>query len=223
MARKTKQEAQATRNAILEAAGRVLLARGIARTSLLDIAKEAGVARGAIYWHFTGKQHLLRTLWDGLLRDNTFFFQAVDGKEESDPLGFLVEQLFGFLKKLPENTRRQRLFRLFLHEHGITGQGASFVFDRRGFQKHRVQAVAALLVAAIEKKQLPPRIDVHLGAIALVAYVDGLAPRYQQLVDEIGMHLETPFLINGLMQLLRFGCIRQIVSATPEPTAYVLE
>jgi len=55
MARTAKQEAQATRNAILEAAGRVLPARGIARTSLLDIAKEAGVTRGAIYWHFTDK------------------------------------------------------------------------------------------------------------------------------------------------------------------------
>jgi len=218
MARKTKQEAQVTRNTILEAAGRMLLARGIARTSLLDIAKEAGVTRGAIYWHFTGKQHLLCTLWEGLLRENTFFFQTVGGQEESDPLGFLVEQLFGFLKKLPENTRRQRLFRLFLHDHTITGQGTSFVFDRRGFQIYRVQAVAALLSAAIEKKQLPPGIDVHLGAIVLIAYVDGLAPQYQQLVDELGMHLETSFLINGLMQLLRFGCIRQIVAATPEPT-----
>lgn len=134
-----------------------------------------------------------------------------------------MEQLFGFLKKLPENTRRQRLFRLFLHEHSITVQGASFLFDRRGLQKHRLEAVETLLSAAIEKKQLSPGIDVHLGAIALVAYVDGLAPQYQHLVDEMGMHLETPFLINGPMQLLRFGCIRQIVSATPEPTACALE
>lgn len=105
-----------------------------------------------------------------------------------------------------------------MYHVGGTGQGTSFVFDRRGFQIYRVQAVAALLSAAIEKKQLPPGIDVHLGAIALIAYVDGLAPQYQQLVDELGMHLETSFLINGLMQLLRFGCIRQIVAATPEPT-----
>jgi len=215
MARITKQEAQTTRTAILEAAGRVLLERGIARTTMLDIASEAGVTRGTIYWHFPGKDRLLRSLWEELLRENTFFFVAVDGQHESDPLGFLVEQLFGHLNKLPENIRRQRLFRLFLHEHDAARPGDSYSFDRRDFQIHRVQTVASLLAAAIEKKQLPPGIDVHLGAIALIAYVDGLAPQVQQLVEELGMDLETPFLANGLMHLLRFGCIRHIVSAAP--------
>lgn len=215
MARTTKQEAQTTRTAILEAAGRVLLARGIARTSLLDIATEAGVTRGALYRHFPGKEQLLRSLWEDPLRENAFFFQAVDGQDESDPLGFLVEQLFGYLKKLPENTMCQRLFRLFLHEHDDARPGDSYSFNRRDFQRYRVQSIVSLLTASIEKKQLPPGIDVHLGAIALIAYVDGLAPQFQQLVEELGLHLETPFLINGLMHLLRLGCIRQIVSAAP--------
>ena len=52
MARKTKNEAQETRKTILYAAMQVLLTRGIARTQLADIAREAGVTRGAIYWHF---------------------------------------------------------------------------------------------------------------------------------------------------------------------------
>lgn len=223
MARKSTQKARATRAAILEAAGRVLLARGIARTSLSEIAEEAGVTRGAIYWHFTRKDVLLRTLWESLLREQTVFFQAADGREESDPLGFLVEQLFGFLKHLPENTRRQRLVRLFLQEYPDSGQAASLRFVRRDFQQQRVQAVAALLAAAIEKRQLPPGIDALLGAIALIAYVDGLAPQYQQLVDEMGLHLETTFLINALLQLLRFGCIRPTVVTTPAPAACLPE
>lgn len=181
------------------------------------------MTRGAIYWHFADKEDLLHTLWEDLLRENDFFFQAVDGQKESDPLGFLVEQLFGFLKKLPENTRRQRLFRLFLHEYSISGQDSWLLFDRRDFQKNRISTVAALLSAAIDKRQLPPGIDIRLGAIALIAYVDGLAPQYQQLVNEMGLQIEMPFLINGLMQLLRFGCISQIVSATPEPTVCALE
>lgn len=215
MACTTKQEAQTTCTAILKAAGRVLLARGIARTSLLAIATEAGVTRAALSRHFSGKKQLLRSLWEDLHRENAFFFQAVDGQDESDPLGFLVEQLFGYLKKLPENTPRQRLFLLLLQGHDATNLGGLHSFDQREFQRHRVQTVASLLTAAIEKKQLPPGIDVHLGAIALIAYVDGLAPRFQQLVEELGLHLETPFLINGLMHLLRFGCIRQIVPAAP--------
>jgi len=209
MAKKTKREAQATRIMILEAAARVLLFRGIARTSLLDVAREAGVTRGAVYWHFENKEHILRTLWEDLLRENNSFFQAMDGQNESDPLGYLVEQLFGYFKRLPQNSQRQRLFRLLLNEHNAGGLGRPFLFNKQLFQQERVRTVAALLTAAIVRKQLPPGIDVTLGAIALIAYVDGLAPKFLQLVKMMDVTLETPFLVNGLMQLLRFGCQRQ--------------
>ncbi len=49
MARKTKEDAQATREAILDAALQVFSVYGVSRTSLADIAKKAGVTRGAIY------------------------------------------------------------------------------------------------------------------------------------------------------------------------------
>jgi TetR/AcrR family acrAB operon transcriptional repressor len=209
MAKKTKREAQATRIMILEAAARVLLFRGIARTSLLDVAREAGVTRGAVYWHFENKEHILRTLWEDILRENDSFFKAMDGQNESDPLGYLVEQLFGYFKRLPQNSQRQRLFRLLLNEHNADGLGRHFLFNKQLFQQERVRTVAALLTAAIVRKQLPPSIDVTLGAIALIAYVDGLAPKFLQLVKVMDVTLETPFLVNGLMQLLRFGCQRQ--------------
>ena len=55
MARRTKEEALATRHALLDAAERVFGRRGVARTSLVEIAEEAGVTRGAVYWHFKDK------------------------------------------------------------------------------------------------------------------------------------------------------------------------
>ncbi|MBV5333220.1 TetR family transcriptional regulator, partial [bacterium] len=58
MARKTKEEAQETRKAILDAAETVFQERGVSRTSLAEIATAAGVTRGAIYWHFANKAEL---------------------------------------------------------------------------------------------------------------------------------------------------------------------
>ncbi len=58
MVRKTKEEAQETRNAILDAAEVVFQEHGVSRTSLAEIAKAAGVTRGAIYWHFENKADL---------------------------------------------------------------------------------------------------------------------------------------------------------------------
>lgn len=58
MARKTKEEAQATRAQIIDAARRVFHAEGVNRSSLEKVAKAAGVTRGAVYWHFENKAAL---------------------------------------------------------------------------------------------------------------------------------------------------------------------
>jgi TetR/AcrR family acrAB operon transcriptional repressor len=55
MVRRTKTEALETRNSLLDAAEHLFQARGVSRTSLNDIANEAGTTRGAIYWHFKDK------------------------------------------------------------------------------------------------------------------------------------------------------------------------
>lgn len=49
MVRRTKEEAQETRAQIIEAAEKAFYKRGVARTTLADIAELAGVTRGAIY------------------------------------------------------------------------------------------------------------------------------------------------------------------------------
>lgn len=40
--------------------------QGLARTSSTDIAKAAGVTRGAIYWHPKDKEELFAALWQEL-------------------------------------------------------------------------------------------------------------------------------------------------------------
>ncbi len=55
MARKTKEDAEATRSSILDAAELCFLKKGVARTTLDDIAAQAGHTRGAVYWHFANK------------------------------------------------------------------------------------------------------------------------------------------------------------------------
>lgn len=57
--KKTKEEAAQTRRAVLEAAVKSFGERGYSSTSLEAVAKEAGMTRGAIYWHFKNKYELL--------------------------------------------------------------------------------------------------------------------------------------------------------------------
>ncbi|MBL4867857.1 MAG: TetR family transcriptional regulator [Pseudomonadales bacterium] len=62
MARKTK--AEATRQTILTAALEVFASRGVAQASLEEIAREAGVTRGAVYWHFKNKGDVFWALYE---------------------------------------------------------------------------------------------------------------------------------------------------------------
>ncbi|MCL1980772.1 MAG: TetR family transcriptional regulator, partial [Proteobacteria bacterium] len=116
MARKTKQEAQETRNSILDAAVRVFAVKGVGRASLDDIAREAGVTRGAIYWHFANKADLLNTLWDQVLQFYAPLTQASEAPDEPDPLGKMKELYQSFFSGMVEDQRLQQLFRLLFDD-----------------------------------------------------------------------------------------------------------
>ncbi|MWJ27054.1 TetR family transcriptional regulator [Halomonas sediminis] len=62
MARRTKAEAAATREALLDAAEEMFMEHGVARTSLEQIARHAGMTRGAVYWHFKNKSDVFHAM-----------------------------------------------------------------------------------------------------------------------------------------------------------------
>ncbi|MEQ6916740.1 TetR family transcriptional regulator [Halomonas aquatica] len=81
MVRRTKADAEATREALLDAAEEVFFERGVARTSLEQIARHAGVTRGAVYWHFHNKADLFRAMLD---RVRMPFQELVDETNAAD-------------------------------------------------------------------------------------------------------------------------------------------
>lgn len=64
MARRTKEEAEETRESLLRAALDLFSEKGYSRTTFNDIAKRIGMTRGAVYWHFENKAALLAELID---------------------------------------------------------------------------------------------------------------------------------------------------------------
>ncbi|MBI3546573.1 MAG: TetR family transcriptional regulator [Gammaproteobacteria bacterium] len=64
MARKTKAEAQLTRQQIIDAARQTFVKRGVSRTTMEHIAETAGVTRGAVYWHFASKTDVFFAMRD---------------------------------------------------------------------------------------------------------------------------------------------------------------
>lgn len=57
--KRCKQDAEKTKSQLIDAACEVFYREGVARATLEQIAREAGVTRGALYWHFNNKVDIL--------------------------------------------------------------------------------------------------------------------------------------------------------------------
>lgn len=212
MARKTKEEALETRNAILDATVRVFAAKGAANASLADIAREAGVTRGAIYWHFTNKADLLNTLWDEVLMLYAPLAQAGENRDEPDPLGRLKELYVSFLGGLADDPRQQQLFRI-LFDQSSGSEDINFIRTRHLQTVHeRNRSVQTVLDNAIYRGQLPAHLDVRLGTIVVVSFMQGLIANWVMTPDLFDIKKDAPALIDGLLQTLRSGLGRPAVS-----------
>ncbi|MFJ6050436.1 ScbR family autoregulator-binding transcription factor [Streptomyces sp. NPDC092307] len=64
MARARQERAEITRQAILDGAATAFDLSGFEGTSLSDVVKNAGVTKGALYFHFPSKEALARVLMD---------------------------------------------------------------------------------------------------------------------------------------------------------------
>ena len=60
--RAAREEGREGRDELLSAALRVFARRGYRQAGVDEIAREAGYSKGALYWHFSGKEELLETL-----------------------------------------------------------------------------------------------------------------------------------------------------------------
>ena len=65
MPRRTKEDAEKTRAGITRSALRIFAQRGYAATRLDDVAVDAGITRGAVYFHFRDKADLYRAALEG--------------------------------------------------------------------------------------------------------------------------------------------------------------
>ena len=93
MARKKKEEAQKTRQQLIEAAIGLFATRGVANTTLTDIADAAQLTRGAVYWHFSSKAEIFNAIWEQQLPLREMIRDRLILSEKDDPLLMLRERL----------------------------------------------------------------------------------------------------------------------------------
>ncbi len=115
MARRTKEDALATRHLLLDAAELAFQAQGVSGTSLADIATRAGTTRGAIYWHFKDKADLFNAMMDRVaLPLENAIYDAAD-PNLPDPLQALRQALQHALDTTVGDPQTRRVFDIATH------------------------------------------------------------------------------------------------------------
>lgn len=188
MARKTKAEALETRNQILDAAERVFGERGVARTSLHEIAAIAGLTRGAVYWHFKGKYDLLSALWQRVLLPLDEEFAAIDAELGSDPLARIRAKSSRVAHRIVHDPRTQNIMGIALLRCEIVDEIAAAkaqILRERDDCRAKMSIEFAQAVAA---RQLRKDVVPTAAAITLHGMIDGLS--FHWLMDPGHFDLE---------------------------------
>jgi len=127
VARRTKEEALATRHRLLDAAELLFQAQGVSQTSLQQIAQQAGATRGAIYWHFKDKADLFNAMMERVILplEAGPRAAALAVGPNDDPLAEIEEGMVHALTLMTTDPQVRRVFDVATHKVEYTHDMAS--------------------------------------------------------------------------------------------------
>ncbi len=156
---------------LLDTAERMFLERGVARTSLNDIAQAAGLTRGAVYWHFEDKLALYDTLMERL---SVGCQPPVQALEDGDPVGWVRALALTPVRLLLEDERARRLFTIKMHRVEFS-EDLAVIWDRHVDKGGQYLArMEEAMVRAQALLAVPLRLPPHQAALGAFALVNGL-------------------------------------------------
>lgn len=203
MARRTRDEAIATRNRILDAAEAVFCERGVSRTSLADIATAAGTTRGAIYWHFRDKADLFCAMVARvtLPMEEQVCVRWSPGMK--DPLDIVRNRMSTVLQRTADDPQCRRVFHIIYHKCEYVDDMRD-VWLRLGEMRAGCMAhVEQGLREAVTIGQLPATVDPRTAAAGLYALVDGLINNWVITPDYVPPRHNARYMVDLYLNGLR--------------------
>ena len=206
MVRKTKEDAEKTRQDIIESARAVFHQCGVSRSTLEKIAKEAGVTRGAIYWHFKDKAELFFAM-----REDVFapMVERTDALLLSDvydnPLDAIEASLKEFFRVLDDCPVVREVFEIMISRCEYVDEFAA-VQEEAGRPAYEfLEKMERVYGKAAEKGVLRPGLDPETAARDTWAFTSGLL--HLMLGCQKGSDLDRriPAMITSHMRLRRLG------------------
>ncbi len=205
MARRTKEEAQETRNRILDAAEQVFYEKGVSRTSLADIAHAAGVTRGAIYWHFENKGDLFTAMFDREFLPLDELKDASVDPAEPDPLGRMRELCTLCLRNTATDARRRRAFEILFLKCEFVEEMGPVMARHQAEMREGIVCIERGLRNAVSKGQLPADLNTQRAARMVHSFIGGSLRDMAIMPDMFEVAATAEEMIDALFDALRFS------------------
>ncbi|MEW7313870.1 multidrug efflux transporter transcriptional repressor AcrR [Buttiauxella gaviniae] len=203
MARKTKQQALETRQHLLDVAIRLFSQHGVSATSLADIAKAAGVTRGAIYWHFKNKSDLFNEIWElteSSIGDLEIEYRA---KFPHDPLSVVRELLIYILQATVTDERRRLMTEIIFHKCEFVGELAVLQQARRELYMEGNERIESSLQRCIDAEMLPKNLRLSHAVILLRSYITGLIENWLVAPESFDLHGQAEDYVAILLEMFQ--------------------
>ena len=173
MVRRTKEEALATRHRLLDAAELLFQSQGVSRTSLQQIAEQAGATRGAIYWHFKDKADLFNAMMERVRLPLEAAARVTDDPAV-DPLDMLENAMAGALRQVTTDPQVRRVFEVATHKVEYAGETASLQLRHREARDACIVDFEKALRLASRRARLKLPLPAAMAAHGLHALISGL-------------------------------------------------
>jgi TetR/AcrR family acrAB operon transcriptional repressor len=189
MARRTKEDALATRNHLLDTAEHVFLQQGVAGTSLNDIATAAGTTRGAIYWHFQDKADLFNAMMDRIVMPLQGAMERELVSAEQDPLPGLRKSLREALRQLATDPQTRRVFEVATHMVEYVDSLCEVRTRHQQMRDHAIARFRQVLLKSAATRGVRLALPAIIAAHGLHALITGLIQDW--LLETASFDLET--------------------------------
>ena len=174
MVRRTKEDAMATRDSILDAAEQLFVKQGVSGTTLQHIASAAGVTRGAIYWHFLDKGAMFNAMMERVKMPLESAMQLFDQENVAAPLQVLRENMMRVFRVTVEDPKARRVFEIATLKMEFTEELNAVRERRKQNQLGWMERTESQIRAGIANGQVKAGVDPHAVALGLWALIDGL-------------------------------------------------
>jgi TetR/AcrR family acrAB operon transcriptional repressor len=173
--RRTKEEAARTREAILEGALACFDRYGITSATVEQIAREAGVTRGAVYHHFSGKRDILRAIRE---RVSLPLLDQADTALLRQPDSTALERIERFLLSIVDGLEKDRRKRRALTVMHLRCEYVGELAEELAAGVRNLDRLAKALEGAYREAraagQLAPGIAPPIAALETIMFMNGL-------------------------------------------------